>query len=177
MEDGEMKRLLVILIVVLFVLPTVAFADKLGDELELLKKDKEAKTVKVDTKWLENRAKLGLAIGQPWGLTFGYRFLKSFEGNVLVGSNFNMDGVTVGGSGLFTLVKFDISDQIFPFSVGPAAYFNFFDPLTIDVLGVARLEYTFDIPLNLYIEGGAGINILDDVEFAWTAAVGVRYVF
>ena len=172
-----MKRLIAILVVVLLVLPAVALADELADELELLQKDKEAKTVKVDTKWLENRAKLGLAIGKPWGLTFGYRFMKSFEGNLLVGSNFNIDGVTVGGSGLFTLVNFDISGQIFPFSVGPAAYFNFFDPFTVDVLGVARIEYTFDIPLNLYLEGGAGINIPEDIEFAWTAAVGVRYVF
>ena len=172
-----MKKLVAILIVVLFTLPVVAFADELGDELELLKKDKEAKTVKVGTNWLENRAKLGLAIGKPWGVTFGYHFSKSFEGNLLVGSDFNIDGVVLGGSGLFTLVNFDIADQIFPFSVGPAGYFNFFDPLTIDVLGVARLEYTFNIPLNLYIEGGAGINILEGVEFAWTAAVGARYVF
>jgi hypothetical protein len=177
MEDGKMKRLLAILVIVLLALPAVTFADELGAELELLKKDKEAKTVKVDTKWLENRAKLGLAIGKPWGLTFGYRFMKSFEGNLLVGSNFNMDGVIVGGSGLFTLVNFDIAGEIFPFSVGPAAHFNFFDPFTIDALGVARLEYTFDIPLNLYLEGGAGISMLDDIEFAWTAAVAARYVF
>jgi hypothetical protein len=172
-----MKRLLVVLIAMLFVLPVVAFADELGDELDLLGKDEEAKTVKVDTKWLENRAKLGLAIGKPWGLTFGYHFSNSFEGNLLLGSNFNIDGVTVGGSGLFTLVNLDIADQIFPLSAGPAVYLNFFDPFTIDALGVARLEYTFNIPLNLYIEGGIGINILDDLEFGWTAAVGARYVF
>lgn len=177
MEDGKMKRLLAILIVVLLLLPVVAFSDELGDELELLGKDKEAKTVKVNTKWLEHRAKLGLAIGKPWGLTFGYHFSKTFEGNLLLGSNFDIDGVTVGGSGLFTLVNLDIADQIFPLSVGPAAYLNFFKTFTIDALGVARLEYTFNIPLNLYIEGGVGINILDDIEFAWTAAVGVRYVF
>jgi hypothetical protein len=177
MEDGKMKKIVAILIVVLLALPVVAFADELGDELELLKKDKEAKTVKVGTKWLENRAKLGLAIGKPWGITFGYHFSKSFEGNLLVGSDFNMDGVVVGGSGLFTLVNFDISDQIFPFSIGPAAHLNFFNTFTIDALGVARIEYTFDIPLNLYIEGGLGINILDDIEFAWTAAVAARYVF
>ena len=172
-----MKRFLAVLIVALLALPAFAFAEELGDDLELLKSDKEAKTVKVDTKWLENRAKLGVAIGKPWGLTFGYHFAKSFEGNFLVGSNFNVDGVTVGGSGLFTLINFDIANQVFPFSLGPAAYFNFFDTFNIDALGVARFEYTFKIPLNLYIEGGAGINILDEIEFAWTAAVGVRYVF
>jgi hypothetical protein len=176
MEDGEMKRLIAVVIAMLILAPVFAFADQVGHDLEQLKDD-EVKTVTVDGKWLENRAKLGLAIGRPWGLVFGYHFTKTFEGNFLLGSNFNIDGVTVGGSGLFTLVNLKIGKEIFPFSVGPAVYLNFHNDFNMDALGVARLEYTFDAPINLYLEGGAGINVFNDVEFAWTAAVGVRYVF
>ena len=176
MEDGKMKRLAYIMIAMLILVPVMAFADQIGDELELLKDD-EVKTVTVDGKWLENRAKLGLAIGKPWGLVFGYHFSKSFEGNLLLGSNFNIDGVTLGGSGLFTLVNLKIGESIFPFSVGPAVYFNFFNTFNMDALGVARIEHSFNAPINLYLEGGAGINIFDDITFAWTAAVGIRYVF
>ena len=172
-----MKRLVLILIAVMFVFPVVTFADQIGNELELLKNDDEVKTVKVDGKWLENRAKLGLAIGKPWGIVFGYHFSKSFEANLLIGSNFNIDGLTVGGNGLFTLVNLAIGNEVFPFSVGPAAYLNFFDTFNMDALGVARLEYTFDEPVNLYLEGGIGINMFEDISFAWTAAAGVRYVF
>jgi len=164
------------MIAMLVLVPALVFADQVGDEMELLKDD-EVKTVTVDGRWLENRAKLGLAIGKPWGLVFGYHFTKSFEGNFLLGSNFNIDGVTVGGSGLFTLVNLKLGEQIFPFSVGPAVYANFFSTFNMDALGVARLEYTFKAPVNLYLEGGAGINIFDDLNFGWTAAAGVRYVF
>jgi hypothetical protein len=173
-DDGgkEMKRFLILLVILVFAAP-FAFAE----ELELLKKDDKVKTVKIDSSWLENRAKLGLALGTPWGATFGYHFSEKFEGNFLIGSTFKVDGVTLGGSGLFTLVNLDISGEIFPLSAGPAAYVHFADPLGVDLLGVVRLEYTFDIPLNLYLEGGGGVEILDEVGFAYTIAVAARYVF
>jgi hypothetical protein len=176
MEDGKMKRLIAILIAMLILVPVFAFADQIGDGLEQLNDD-EVKTVTVDGRWLENRAKLGLAIGKPWGLVFGYHFTKTFEGNFLVGSDFDIDGVTVGGSGLFTLVNLNIGKEIFPFSVGPAVYKKFQNHFNKDALGVARIEYTIKAPINLYLEGGVGINMFNDIEFAWTAAVGVRYVF
>jgi hypothetical protein len=176
MEDEKMKRLIAIMIAMLILIPALVLADQVSDEMVQLK-DANVKTVQVDGKWLENRAKVGIAIGKPWGLVFGYHFTETFEGNILVGSNLNIDGLTVGGNGLFTLVNFKVGDTIMPFSVGPAVYLNFFDNLNMDALGVARLEYTFDAPVNIYLEGGVGINILQDVELAWTAAVGVRYVF
>jgi hypothetical protein len=168
----DMKRFLILLSIVVFAAP-LAFAD----ELELLKKGDTVKTVKIDSSWLENRAKLGLALGTPWGVTFGYHFSEKFEGNFLIGSTFKVDGVTAGGSGLFTLVNLDISDEIFPLSAGPAAYFHFADPFGIDILGVVRIEYTFGIPLNLYLEGGGGVEVLDEVGFAYTIAAAARYVF
>lgn len=176
MEDEKMKRLIAIVIAMLILVPALALADQVSDEMVQLKDD-DVKTVKVDGKWLENRAKLGIAIGKPWGLVFGYHFTETFEGNLLVGSNFNIDGLTVGGNGLFTLVNFEVGTTVMPFSVGPAVYLNFFDNFNMDALGVARLEYTFNAPVNIYLEGGLGINMFEDVAFAWTAAGGVRYVF
>jgi hypothetical protein len=133
--------------------------------------------VKIDTKWLDERAKLGVALGEPLGLVFGYHFSKTFEANLLVGSRFDLKTFTFGGNGLFTLIDFQIGKQVFPFSVGPAVYFDFADSISMDALGVARIEYTFNIPLNLYLEGGAGYTLFNRSGFAWTAAVGARYVF
>ena len=171
-----MKRTLAIMVAMIILVPVFAFAGQTGEDVEMLQDD-EVRTVTVDGRWLENRAKLGLAIGKPWGLVFGYHFTRTFEGNLLVGSDFDIDGVIVGGSGLFTLVNLKIGKELFPFSVGPAVYANFQSNFNMDALGVARFEYTFKAPVNLYLEGGAGINIFDDIAFAWTAAIGVRYVF
>jgi len=169
------KRVLLLVIVAVIAFPVIALADQTGDQLELMKK--EPKTVKIDGTWLDARAKLGLALGEPWGVVFGYHFTKTFEANILLGSRFKFDTFTVGGSGLFTLINFQIGKQIFPFSVGPAAYFDFGDGVSVDALGVVRIEYLFDIPLNLYLEGGAGYTLFNRTGFAWTAAVGARYVF
>ena len=60
-----MKRLCAIVITMLILVPVFALADQIGDKMELFKDD-GVKTVTVDGRWLENRAKLGLAIGKPW---------------------------------------------------------------------------------------------------------------
>ena len=170
-----MKRLVILITAVVIACPVFALAEELEGGLALLKD--EPKTVKIDTQWLDERAKLGLAIGEPWGLVFGYHFTKMIEANFLIGSRFSFDTFTVGGSALFTLFNFQISKQIFPFSLGPTVYFDFADPTSMDALGVARLEYTFNIPLNLYFEGGAGYTLFNRTGFAWTVAGGARYVF
>jgi len=175
MRQHMKGRVLLLVIVAVIVFPVMALAEETGDQLELLKD--EPKTVKIDGSWLEERAKVGLAIGEPWGLVFGYHFTRTFEANILVGSRFSFDTFTVGGSGLFTLVKFQIGETVMPFSLGPAAYFDFGDGTSMDALGVARLDYTFGIPLNLYLEGGVGYTLFNRTGFAWTAAVGARYVF
>jgi hypothetical protein len=170
-----MKRVLILLVALVLACPVFALAEELEGELELLKK--EPKTVKIDTKWLDERAKLGVALGEPLGLVFGYHFSKTFEANLLLGSRFDLKTFTAGGSGLFTLIDFQIGKQVFPFSVGPVVYFDFADSISMDALGAARLEYNFKIPLNLYIEGGVGYTLFNRSGFAWTAAVGARYVF
>jgi hypothetical protein len=141
-------------------------------------KEKEPKTVKVDTDFLAGRAKVGAQFGQPLGAVFGYHFTKTIEGNMLVGTNIGFDYFVLGGNALFTVINFEAGKSVLPFSIGPAVYANFDEPFNMDILGVARLEYKFkDSPFNIYGEGGVGINTFDDLELGWTAAVGVRYVF
>jgi hypothetical protein len=141
-------------------------------------KEKEPKTVKVDTDILANRAKVGVQLGQPHGIVFGYHFNKTIEGNILAGTNAGFDYFVLGGNALFTVINFDVGKTVLPFSIGPAVFANFDDPFNMDILGVARLEYNFkDAPVNLYIEGGLGVNAFDNLDLGWTAAAGVRYAF
>ena len=141
-------------------------------------KEKEPKTIKVDKNLLANRAMVGVQIGQPLGAVFGYHFTKTIEGNLLLGTNFGFDYFVLGGNALFTVINFDVGKTVLPFSVGPAVFANFAAPFNMDILGVARLEYTFkDTPVNIYAEGGLGVNAFDAVAIGWTASAGVRYVF
>ena len=148
----------------------------------------EIKTIKLDTRELEGKLKAGVALGYPWGLTAGYRFSNIFELNGTIGSDYN--DFTMGVNGLFTVVKLDISHEKFPVSVGPALYSHFGyhdssdknekdDEYTrIDLLGVARIEYSFDeIPLNLFVEAGLGLEVVRFADIAGSFAIGVRYIF
>ncbi len=141
--------------------------------------EKEVDTIKLDGNQTSGKFKAGLSLGYPSGLTAGWRATDNFEINFLIGTNY--EGFTVGISPLFTLVKFDIAEQIFPFSIGPAVNFNFIaNNSNMDILAVARIEYSFlNIPLNLFLEGGAGIkiNFGENVQFAGSGALGVRYIF
>jgi hypothetical protein len=154
----------------------------------LYAEDGEIKTIKLDTKKVEGKLKAGVALGYPWGLTAGYRFTNIFELNGTIGSDYN--DFTVGVNGLFTVVNLDISNEKFPVSVGPALYSHFDhhdgndengrdDEYTrIDLLGVARVEYNFDeIPLNLFVEAGIGLEVVKFADIAGSFAIGVRYIF
>ena len=143
---------------------------------EDLTKDKDIKTVEISTKNLEGKAKIGLSIGYPFGVTFGYRFSNYFELNTLVGTNYS--SFTLGASGLFTVANFKVSEGFLPLSLGPAVNLHMGKSFGVDILGMLRLEYSFlDIPLNLYIEGGAGVAIDSGVKFKGAGALGVRYIF
>jgi hypothetical protein len=148
----------------------------------------EIKTIKIDTKKVEGKLKAGVALGYPWGITAGYRFSNIFELNGTLGSDYN--DFTMGVNGLFTVVKLDISNEKFPVSVGPALYSHFGhhdgndkngrdDEYTrIDLLGVARIEYSFDeVPLNLFVEAGLGLEVVKFADMAGSFAIGVRYIF
>ena len=50
--------------------------------------------------------------------------------------------------------------------------------MALSVGGVARIEYTFDFDLNLYLESGLAIN-LGNNNHPWDIPVslGIRYIF
>jgi len=127
--------------------------------------------------------KAGVALGYPSGATAGWRVTDKFELNLLLGTKYY--GFTVGVTPLFTLMDINIADQPLPLSVGPQVNLNVggFGYTALDLLGVVRWEYSFkDIPLNLYVEGGAGVGIsmyssYSTSYFTGSAAIGGRYIF
>ena len=136
-------------------------------------KDKESSLI---TGEMEGRAKLGITLGYPMGVVFGYDFAESTEVNALVGTRFN--DLILGLNMLFTLVDIKIDGESFPLSLGPAVYLELSTTFDMAVLAILRWEYTFkNIPLNLYVEGGPGLAFIQDMQFRWTSAVAVRYVF
>jgi len=174
------KRLI---LVILFVLPAAGYAAE-----KALTEDRDIKTIKIDTKEVEGKLKAGVVLGYPWGITAGYRFSNFFELNGLIGNDY--DDLTLGVNGLFTIFNLKISNEVFPFSVGPALYshFDHHDGNSknnsddhynkIDLLGIARMEYSFDeIPLNLFIEIGLGLEVVKFVDSAGSFGIGVRYIF
>ena len=99
----------------------------------------------------------------------GYRLANWVEVNALAGTYF--DGFYTGGNILFTLADINIKERSFPLSVGPQVNFDFGDEFGMSVLGMLRWEHTLEeIPLNLYLEGGAGVSLIDDFELAWAAS-------
>jgi len=167
---------------ILILIPSVNFAAE-----KTLKEDRDIKTISIDTRDIEGKLKAGLVLGYPFGITAGYRFSNFFELNGIFGSNYS--DFTLGFSGLFTVLNLKISREKFPVSVGPALYSNFDhhdenhkhghdDYTKIDLLGIARMEYDFDeIPLNLFIEIGLGIQVVRFTDFADSFGIGARYIF
>lgn len=166
---------------ILILIPTISFTVE-----KSLTEDHDIKTISIDTKEIDGKLKAGVVLGYPLGITAGYRFSNFFELNGIIGSNY--DDFTVGFNGLFTVLNFKISHEKFPLSIGPAinSYFDHHDGnnknkdeyTKIDLLGVARFEYDFkEIPLNLFIEGGLGIQLVKFADFAGSFGIGVRYIF
>lgn len=144
--------------------------------VQSLSEDREIKTIKLVNKRADENLKAGLALGYPFGVTAGYRFSNYFELNGLIGSNF--DDLALGVSGLFTVVNIDIAGEQFPLSIGPSFYSYFGDKYKFDALATARLEYSFkEIPVNLFVEAGAGIRLIKFADWAGTWALGIRYIF
>jgi hypothetical protein len=151
--------------------------------------DREIKTVTLDKNQSDGKLKVGLVLGYPWGITAGYSFSNYFELNGTLGSDYN--DFIAGVNGLFTVVNLKISHEIFPVSVGPAVYShnNHHDDgndrhgrddeyTSVDLLGVARIEYSFEeIPLNLFIEAGLGVQVIEYAETAGSFSIGIRYIF
>lgn len=149
--------------------------------LSLNAEEKEIKTFKLDGKQTAGKLKAGVSLGYPTGITAGWSFSNYFEANLLVATNF--EGFTIGFSPLFTVINLEISNELFPLSIGPAVNFNIDGKgEDLDLLGIVRVEYSFkEIPLNLFLEGGAGIKMElgndADIRFGGSGALGLRYIF
>jgi len=165
-----MKKILLLLLMLMAFLVTVpVFAG--------VTQDKEIKTLELPS---DGRAKLGLLMGMPSGVTFGYRFSNWFEANVTAGYNFMFTkSALVSANGLFTLVNIPIGDAgVMPLSLGPQMNFIFGNDFYMDIVADLRLEYSFqDIPLNLFGEFGFGFRLFHDDWIAWNGGIGVRYIF
>ncbi len=165
------KMMLVMIMIQLLVIPLTAGAQS-------IKEDKEIKTLQAPP---DGRAKIGLLMGMPSGVTFGYRFSNWFEGNVTVGYNFMFtQSALISANGLFTLVNIPIGDAgVMPLSLGPQMNFILGNNFYMEIVGDLRLEYSFhDIPLNLFGEFGFGFRFFDDKDWiAFNGGIGVRYIF
>jgi len=177
-----MSFLIRVVFLLLIMIPAVSYS------AESVTENREIKTISIDTKKVEGKLKAGVVLGYPWGITAGYRFSNFFEMNGVLGSDYNY--FISGINGLFTIVNVKIAHEIFPLSVGPALYSHFghhdrnskFDRddeyISIDLLGVARIEYSFkEIPLNLFIEAGIGMQVVRFADTAGSFAIGARYIF
>ncbi len=168
-----MKKFLVAtLLLVLTVFPLLAKSN--------LTEDRDIKTLEIPE---DGRAKLGLLLGYPSGITFGYRLSNWFELNTTVGYNMRFsDSAIISANGLFTLVNIPVGTAgVMPLSLGPQVNFILGNKLFyLETVADLRLEYTFpDIPLNLLVETGFGLRFFEGTEnlLAWNGGIGVRYVF
>ncbi len=140
------------------------------------------KTIKLDNQRTDDKFKIGVVLGYPTGLTAGWRLSDTFEMNFVAGTHYT--DFTIGVAPLFTIVNLSIADEIFPLSVGPAAYLvvDWNGDLDMDILGNVRIEYSFkEIPLNLFLEGGIGIKLDFNGNYLvhpqGSGALGIRYIF
>jgi hypothetical protein len=127
----------------------------------------------------KGKLKLGISLGYPvTGLTAGWNVGKSMEMDLLVGS-WNYDSFCLGGSAMFSLVDLEIGTEIFPLSAGPFLYTGVSNNyLSLGLGGIARMEYTFDFRLNLYLESGLAVVLQNsNATMAVPFGLGIRYVF
>ena len=162
-----MRKIILFFLILLLLFPVFVSAQT---------EDKDIPEINLSTAELEGKAKAGLAIGYPTGLTFGYRMANYLEANAFLGTH-GKDFI-LGSSLLFTLADIRISDQILPLSAGPVVFAAFDNDFSLMAGGAVRWEYTFeDTPLNIYLEAVPGIILIGDIRFAMASSLGVRYVF
>jgi hypothetical protein len=170
-EGVRMKKIILLIIAVaVMAMPLAA---------QSVSSDKDIKTLQAPP---DGRAKIGLLMGLPSGVTFGYRLSNWFELNLTAGYNFLFEqSAVISTNALFTLVNIPVGEnQMMPLSLGPQVNFFLGSDFVMETVADLRLEYTFpNIPLNLFGEFGFGVRFFDDNNdwIAWNGGVGVRYVF
>ena len=129
------------------------------------------------------RTKVGVVLGRGLFATAGFPMGKTTELNVYAGAGWNFKTVTLGANFLFTLVDINIEGETFPLSLGPQVDISFGSAsgVGLGIFADLRWEYTFNFPLNLFIEFGPGVDMWlsndSTVRFGWRGGLGVRYVF
>ena len=140
------------------------------------KSSKDISLESIDKK-LEGKTKLGVALGTVSGITLGYQVTEIIELNAVI-DIFSFENFKGSVNALFTLFDLDTGSAEFPVSAGPAFIFKTGNNEKAAVLGIIRIEYDFsDIPLNLFLEGGAGFDLTQDIEITGAGAFGIRYIF
>lgn len=165
-----MKKALLLFVVLILVVGVLS-AQSVGE-------DKEIKTLQGPP---DGRAKIGLLLGYPSGITFGYQLSNWFELNLTGGYNFlfSKSGI-ISVNSLFTIVNIPLGNAgVMPLSLGPQVNFIMGNKFYIDLVVDIRLGYTFsNIPLNLFAESGFGFRFFNSGDWwAWNGGLGVRYVF
>ncbi len=143
-------------------------------------KNREVETINLNEAG-KDKLKLGISLGYPMtGITAGWQAGRSLELDALVGS-WNYDSFCLGGAALFTIVDLQIGTEIFPLSGGPFVFTGIGnDYMVLSLGGLIRMEYSFDFPLNVYLESGLALNISNDRgQSPWgiPVSVGFRYIF
>ena len=131
------------------------------------------------------RSKLGTILGKGVFVTYGIPTGEATELNMFVGTDWSINYIDLGANLLFKLVDVNIEGETFPLSLGPQADvripFNNSSNIGLGILADLRWEYTFNFPLNLFIEIGLGIDMdfgnTVNMDFGWDGGLGVRYVF
>lgn len=123
--------------------------------------------------------KIGVVGGYPIaGATVGWRPSRDFETNVNLGLDYGSGNYFgISANALFTLTAIKIESATLPLTFGPEVYMsigeNHFD---LGALALLRLEWTPLSFLNFFIEGGAGLEIIDNFSFQGSGKVGIRFV-
>ncbi len=164
-----MKRHFTIMAVLLILAGASLFAQSEEKDVKVLDLNEAGK----------DKLKLGVSLGYPeFGLVGGWQVSRSLEADLFLGS-LNYNAFCLGGSAMFSLIDVEIGTEIFPVTVGPFVNVALGPHDTVLSLGgKARMEYTFDFSLNLYLESGLAINLGDsDNPWGIPVSLGVRYVF
>lgn len=165
----RMKRLLIIMIMTLMVLGGLTADRKDVDTVDLEKVGKD-------------RLLLGLSVGYPLsGITAGWKAGDGLELDATLGA-LNYNYLSLGAAAMISVVNLEMGGEIFPLKAGPFVYAGFGSRFFgLGAGAMARMEYTFDFPLNLYLEGGVMLEAFDlndgGLPLGFPVSLGARYVF
>lgn len=173
-----MKRVVLFIFLIFAITNLSALETSLFDGTDI--KDRDVASFDLEDAG-KDKLKLGISLGYPLsGITAGWQVGKSLELDLLVGTG-DYETISLGGSAMISLVDIELGGEVFPLTAGPFVYTaigeNYFG---MSAGALARVEYTFDFQLNLYLESGVMVNFLDqsdETTFNFPVSLGIRYIF